>query len=173
MDWPYLCRTPAFHQKMEKGCKRLLRVHIACLGSHIWMLGLVPHSNSVFIWMSYVGQISTLYLPLPSRREECQDRWCFTPGWWQGVLFYLPMPHGFQNIERNHGELMHPGKCWASMEAHFYNCQKMKSAEVHWEDSRGRQQLCWVGTSWGNPLGGIRVVDSSPFFLGHMLGAGP
>lgn len=28
-------------------------------------------------------------------------------------------------------------------------------------------------TSWGNPSGGIRVVNSSPLFLGHMLGTGP
>lgn len=94
------------------------------------------------------------------------------------MLFYLPVPHGFQNIKRNHGELMHPGKCWASMQAHFYNCQKMKSPlrGFMWEAAAllGFTQCCLLfGTSWGNPPGGIRVVDSSPFFLGHMLGAGP
>ena len=35
------------------------------------------------------------------------------------------------------------------------------------------QSSLLFGTSWGNPSGGIRVVDSSPRFLGHMLGAGP
>lgn len=35
-------------------------------------------------------------------------------------------------------------KIWASTEAHFYNCHKMKSARVPWQDSHGRQQPCWV-----------------------------
>lgn len=38
----------------------------------------------------------------------------------------------------------------------------------------GLTQSCQLfGTSWGNPSGGIRVVDSSPLFLGYLLRAGP
>lgn len=90
------------------------------------------------------AQISTKYLPLPHRWEECQGRWCFTPERWQCVLFYVPMPYGFQSIKRNQGKLMRPAKCWASVEAFFYNCQKMNSAKVHWEVSHRWQDFCWV-----------------------------
>lgn len=35
------------------------------------------------------------------------------------------------------------------------------------------QSCLLFGTIWGNPSGGIRVVDSSPLFLGHVLGTDP
>lgn len=136
MDWPSPCRMPAFHPKMEKGWKWLLCVHVACLGSCVWMLGLVPllkfscHTNVLG------GHISTKCLPLPSRREGSQGRWCFTPVRWQRVLFYLPMPCSFRNTERNQGELMHPGKCWVSVQAHFCKCQSPLRGFT-WE-------ACWV-----------------------------
>lgn len=175
MGWPSPCRMLAFHPKMEKGWKWLLCVHIACLGSCVWMLGLVPLLKFSCQTNVLGGQISTKCLPLPRRREGCQGRWCFTPVRWQRVLFYLPMPCSFQNTERNQGELMHPGKCWASVEAHFYKCQRPLRGFT-WEAAallgltQSRQLF---GTSWENPSGGIRVVDSSPLFLGHLLGAGP
>lgn len=61
------------------------------------------------------------------------------------------------------------------MEAHFYKCESPLRGFT-WEAAallgltQSRQLL---GTSWGNPSGGIRVVDSSPLFLDHLLGAGP
>lgn len=127
------------------------------------------------------GHISAKHLPLPHRWEECQGRWCFTPGWWQHVLFYLPMPYSFQNIKRNQGELMHPEKCWASAEARFLQlpeneeCQSpLRSFTSVAGAPLGFTQSCLLcGTSWGNPSGGIRAVYSSPLFLGHVLGASP
>lgn len=140
MDWP----SPCLPSENGKRLKVAAVCPTASQGSCIWLPGLLPLKFSCPADAG--GGTSTEYPPLPSR-EEGQGKWYCAPGWWQHGLFYLPVPYGFWNIESNQGELMHPVKSWASTEAHFYSCQKMKSAGVPWQDSHGRQQLCWVVAS--------------------------
>lgn len=146
------------------------------LGSCIWVLGLVSAQGQLscrcFGWPN-----SHLILQLPRVPRQL----IFLSGWWQSVLFCLPVPYSFQSIERNFRDVVHPRK---SLKEHrsrllqlpkHWVCQRLLGGFM--VEAATPLSLCHpiflFAASWWNVRGGAGVADSSSLLLGHRLQAGP